>query len=246
MNLYNSRYYQWQSIGASKSSRVIVPLVTSFVEPKSVIGVGCGVGAWLKTFADGGIKDYLGIDGSYIDRSKLLIPRKYFIAKDLSRPLGLKRRFDLAICLEVIEHIPPSKSGQLVKSPTKLSDCVMFSGAVPFQGGTDHKNERWQSYWIAKFKKYNYIAVDALRPKIWNNQLVDWWYRQNTLLLVKDTALKNYPQLAHAYALQAYTIVDIVHPQKYLMVANPKYWSPLQIIFSFPRSVINSFRQKWS
>jgi hypothetical protein len=92
------------------------------------------------------------------------------------------RRFDLACSLEVAEHLSPSVADQLVLALVKAAPVVLFSAAIPRQGGTSHVNEQWASYWAEKFKRHGYVAIDCLRPALHGDRRVDWWYRQNALI----------------------------------------------------------------
>lgn len=153
----------------------------------SVLDVGCGTGTWLKVFQESyeGI-EVLGIDGAYVDRDQLVIDEKNFKPRDLREPFNLQRRFDLVLCLEVAEHLPESCAADLIASLCGHSDRIIFSAAVPGQGGQNHINEQWPAYWRALFEKQGYAMRDAIRPAIWNNREVDVWYRQNMFVYVKD------------------------------------------------------------
>src|SRR5215204_4952574 len=103
---YGVRFYNDQRSGSLRSAQVIVPLVTALIRPRSVVDVGCGIGTWLKVFSEAGVEDYLGLDGDYVTRDQLLIEPMHFQAADLANPPKLERTFDLAVCLEVGEHLP--------------------------------------------------------------------------------------------------------------------------------------------
>ena len=106
-------------------------------------------------------------------------------------------RFDLAISLEVAEHLEPQRSDSLVRDLCALADTVLFAAAIPFQGGAGHINERWQSWWAQKFSENGYDPFDVLRRDIWGRRDIAWWYKQNTIFYVK----RNSP--AHARFLRA-------------------------------------------
>lgn len=71
MSKYNTDFYKTQMNGSKASARQIVPIVMELIQPKSVIDVGCGVGTWLAVFAENGVKDFRGIDGSWVNKSLL-------------------------------------------------------------------------------------------------------------------------------------------------------------------------------
>ena len=124
----------------------------------------------------------------------------------MSLTIGVK--FDLVISLEVAEHLPEETATTFVESLCRHGDIVLFSAAVPGQGGTGHINEQWQSYWARIFKAHGFHAVDILRPKFWNYDSLPVWYRQNMILYVSE----GYGGLDGLLAISKGVPMDIVHP----------------------------------
>jgi predicted transcriptional regulator YdeE len=169
------------------SARIILSLLLQNIPAvDSAVDVGCGVGTWLSVLKkEKGVKTIQGIDGAWVDESWLEIPEDSFQRADLSQPFKLSQRFDLAISLEVAEHLPPASAKGFVRSLTELSDYVLFSAAIPFQGGKDHINEQWQSYWVELFAAQGYVTYDFIRTEIWNDDQIPFWYRQNILFFAR-------------------------------------------------------------
>lgn len=199
------------------SAALVVPMVLEFVPAASVVDIGCGIGTWLTEFKAAGVQDYLGVDGDYVSPDQLLIDRERFVPCDLSQPLGLDRRFDLASCLEVAEHLPAASAPTLVDSLVRLSPAVLFSAAIPHQPGSHHVNEQWPEYWHALFAQRDYVAVDALRRQLWRKTDVARWYRQNLLFFVDRRALPRYPHLQAVFEADGdVPPLSLVHPEHYL------------------------------
>jgi SAM-dependent methyltransferase len=215
---YSRAFFRDVSGGAGRSAQEIVPLILDLVQPSSVIDVGCASGTWLASFRAHGVADILGVDGDYVERERLEIPSAAFRSCDLTQPLLLDRRFDLVVSLEVAEHLPGSCAGQFVDSLTRLGPVVLFSAAIPHQGGTHHVNEQWQDYWAARFRERGYVAVDWLRPQIWTNERVEYWYAQNAILYVEAAHLAAQPALRAAAERSAGLPLAIVHPRRYAEV----------------------------
>jgi hypothetical protein len=213
---YTEYFYKDQMEGARQSAQEIVPLVLALVQPRHVVDVGCGVGAWLSVFRDCGVEDVIGIDGEYVDKTMLQIPQEHFLAFDLKRPVWLGRQFDLVVSLEVAEHLPSESAEIFVDSLTRLGPIILFSAAIPFQGGTNHLNEQWPEYWAAYFQAHGYVAIDCIRKKVWTNEKVEWWYAQNILLFVQRDYVASHPLLQAEYEKTHSTQLSIVHPKKYL------------------------------
>lgn len=191
---YNSIFYSGQKEGSLRSARTVVPLLFDIIpSPKSVVDIGCGLGTWLFVIKEQGIENILGIDGDWIDRDQLLIPNERFRSIDLTKPFELIEKFDLAISLEVAEHLPSYCADFFVASLCKLAPIVLFSSALPCQGGANHLNEQWPDYWQELFSKQNFIAFDPLRRLIWYDESVEWWYQQNMFLFVRKDHVDSNP-----------------------------------------------------
>lgn len=214
-HLYTDQYYEALREGSRRSAREIVPLVLELIQPKSVVDVGCGLGTWLSVFKEFGVTDYLGVDGDYVEEHMLAIRPKEFVRFNLESPFEIDRSFDLVVSLEVAEHLSPECAEVFVESLTRLGPVVLFSAAIPFQGGTGHVNEQLPDYWVQRFQRNNYTVIDCLRNRLWNNENVDPWYAQNILLFVRNDCIESYTLLArerkNVYASQ----LAVVHPKIY-------------------------------
>lgn len=215
MPRYDEQFFHDRS-GSRRSADVVVPQILDLIEPRSVVDVGCGTGTWLAAFLEQGVEDVLGIDGDYVPLDKLEIPQDRFVEANLEQPLELGRRFDLAVSLEVGEHLPETAAAAFVDSLVRLSNLVLFSAAIPDQYGTHHINEQWQDWWADRFEHHGYVAVDALRPRLWRDDRVEWWYIQNTLLYVDPVELERRPRLEELHARTARDQLALVHPRGYL------------------------------
>jgi len=171
------------------------------------VDVGCGAGKFAAEFLRQGVRKVVAVDGSYVDPGKLMIDRAHFVARDLERPLDLEGTFDLAVSLEVAEHLTKERAAGFVADLVSLAPVVLFSAAVPGQGGTNHINEQWQGYWLDLFAARGYRAVDCIRPRIWKDRRVEVWYRQNIIMYVSESRYEAY---AH---LNSGGPPDVVHPE---------------------------------
>jgi SAM-dependent methyltransferase len=209
---YTAEFFQGHRGHAEDSARQIVPAVLDWFRCKSVLDVGCGTGGWLSVFGERGVPDLLGVDGDYVRRDLLQIPAALFKPADLSKPLALDRSFDLVVSLEVAEHLHPDVAETFVDSLVRHGDVILFSAAIPGQGGTDHVNERTPQYWAGLFRDRGFTAVDAIRPRFWSDPNVKWWYAQNSILYVKSTELWQYPALQSFVVPDRHEVPCLVHP----------------------------------
>jgi SAM-dependent methyltransferase len=189
MSSYDQSFFEYVNASAGAAARRMVPLLQQQLAPGSVLDVGCGQGAWLAVWQSHGVDDLVGVDGSYVDRSRLLFAAERFYAHDLGQAFDLGRSFSVVQCLEVAEHLPSSSAEALIGSLIRHGEVIVFSAAPPGQGGHQHVNERSYDYWRALFLQRGYLALDYLRPRVLSDPAIDRWYRYNTLLYVSRDAL---------------------------------------------------------
>lgn len=172
-------YEHAKNIHTLEGPRVALPIILTNTNAKSILDVGCGIGVWLKASRDLGLKDVFGVDGVRIDPADLVIPEALFKVQDLTVPWSLKRKFDLALCLEVAEHLPERHAENLINSLVSHADTIVFSAACPGQIGQNHINCQWPAYWQRLFNNRGFVCSDDLRELIWNDARIEPWYRQN-------------------------------------------------------------------
>ena len=196
--LYGDRFYQTIREGSARSAAAVVPLIVDLLHPASVVDVGCGTGAWLAHFVELGIGDVLGLEFGDLDGGLADLDPSRIRRVDASQPFRLERTFDLVMSLEVAEHLPEESAAGFIGSLTRLGPVVLFSAAIPGQGGTGHLNEQWPGYWARHFADNGFAALDCLRGRIWSDTRIEWWYRQNLLLFVARDRLPQYAALQPA------------------------------------------------
>lgn len=216
---YDDKFYAFVKETSLNSAREVVPLVVQLIQPQSVVDIGCGIGAWLSVFRELGVETVLGIDGDWVTPARLLIPHENFMRADLTQPWAIDRpfpqSFDLVVSLEVAEHLPEACAAMFVNSIVQRGSVVLFSAAIPLQGGENHVNEQWPGYWIRLFAERGYVAIDCLRSQVWNNDNVAAWFAQNVLIFVDEQHLDDYPLLKTAHEKFPAEPLPLVHPGSY-------------------------------
>jgi hypothetical protein len=248
---YDRQFYEARCDGSLRSARVIIPILLQYFPVRSVVDIGCGIGTWLKVFEENSVPHILGIDGPHIDRTALVTQRKEFLSVDLSTELPLVDRYDLAMSLEVVEHLPEQLSTSFVTKLTEAAPIVLFSAAVPGQPGVQHINMQWQDYWRAIFGGRNYVALDIIRPAVWGRGDVDYWYQQNTIVYCHNSIAATRSDLPWA---SEKTSLNIVHPALYERKTK-EYEEAIRAlsepdlgktIRSIPRLAIKTLRRRWN
>lgn len=204
----SSRYIHTEVVHNMDTPQEVVPVLMELFQPSSVVDMGCGLGTFTASFQAHRVSHVLGVDGPWVDANlrRKNLSDDHFLCSKLDEYLDLGMRYDLAISLEVAEHLDAASADIFVHNLTEASDTIVFSAAIPHQGGQNHINEQWLSYWKSKFENKGYAFYDVLRYRFWNNPSVFHWYRQNMVVFSKK-------DLSH---LASNVPVDIVHPDFYL------------------------------
>ena len=205
---YGREFFARQN-GAIRSARRMLPFVFDLTGPRTMVDVGCGIGAWAKAAKELGC-EVTGLDGDWVPRDQLLIEVSEFIACDLAAPAPLPSRFDLAVSLEVAEHLPRHVAERFVRFVTRLAPVVLFSAAIPFQRGTGHINEQYPLYWAELFRRCGFAPLDVIRPRCWYDRDIEFYYRQNALLFVEPSRVAGIE--AAERRRPADHPLDVVHP----------------------------------
>lgn len=248
MPKYSRAFYAQYADESLRSARRVVPQLVELLAPTSIIDVGCGIGTWLSVFRELGVATTFGVDGDYVDRAQLKIAAERFVSADLARgfelPSTAPAQFDVAMSLEVAEHIEAAHAEAFVARLVSLAPIVVFSAAIPRQGGDHHVNEQWPDYWSERFEAAGYRTVDWLRPRIWDDPDVAYYYAQNTLLFVSPDRLRSLPALHAAVARRGDPALSRVHPRKWLEATDPKHLHLRHALAGLPYAVRNmlSFR----
>lgn len=187
---YSSAYYKRIEEGAVRSAKEVYKELDKLIKFKTIIDIGCGVGEWR-------YKNYTGVDFN----SPM---KENYIDCDLENDI-VTGKYDLCLCLEVAEHISEERADVLIEMLCNLSEKVLFSAAIPHQGGTGHINEQWQSYWEKKFNANGFFAA-KIQPDIRGNKEIEFWYRQNIILFQKSNK---------RYDIYFNTVKDFVLPEYY-------------------------------
>ena len=126
---------------------------------RSIVDFGCGTGTWLLAAENLGFKELEGYEGNWLNKSMYKCNKATLNTHNLEDKINTIKRYDIALSLEVAEHLSAKRAHSFVEELCNIANIVLFSAAIPGQGGTHHINEQWQSYWV---KKFNEIGINNL------------------------------------------------------------------------------------
>ncbi|PIT94174.1 hypothetical protein COU00_00285 [Candidatus Falkowbacteria bacterium CG10_big_fil_rev_8_21_14_0_10_43_11] len=187
-NIYDTRFFQNTIKLEGPSARAVADILIKYFAPRSVVDIGCGCGIYLKEFLNKGV-EILGYDGSPAAVEASLVGNKIKL-HDLCEPLVLDKKFDLTLCVEVAEHLPPECADILIETLTDASDTIIFTAATPGQGprSIGHINEQPPEFWVEKFKAKQFTPDKKLTVKIkkeMEENKVVWWVTKNLMIFKK-------------------------------------------------------------
>jgi SAM-dependent methyltransferase len=160
--------------------------VIEMFQPRSILDLGCGNGVYPLLYKHLGVEDVLGVDG--IELGATVLSPKNYQKIDLEKPYDAGRKFDLVICLEVVEHLTPTATATMfetISSHANVDGHILFSVAEPGQPGNGHINclethfvlEQWKSLgWEVNLPMtLGLRAISSMQ-----------WFRRNLLLLERS------------------------------------------------------------
>jgi len=186
MTDYNDDFYSQITDASVSAANVVVPWVLQHTKAYKVIDVGCGTAAWAATAQALGC-DVKGVD-AHVPEERLFILPEQFERMDLSEGVDCTG-YDLAMTLEVAEHLPESAAAKFVAGLCKAK-YVLWSAAIPGQGGLHHINEQWTTWWAEHFADNGYAGSCDIRWAHWDDRRVAGYYRQNLVVWARPDDLR--------------------------------------------------------
>ena len=241
---YDPAFFEGSQERVESSARTVVPLLMELFKPESVVDFGCGTGTWLAVFKKLGVKTILGLDGEWVSERQLMIDKHDFQQCDLACAPLVDHPFGLALSLEVAEHLPDAVASRFVEAITNASSIVIFSAAIPFQGGTGHINEQWPEYWAKLFQSRDFVALDILRPRLWDDPRIEPYYAQNMFAFVSAKRVAEFESLANGRAEGFSNSLTRIHPKlwesKMIEAQDFARYGTVKLLRALARSVVRS------
>lgn len=244
---YSESYFAGFADLSYEAAVTLLPDIFALYPFHSVVDFGCGSGAWLRAAnaiipADDPQRRLTGVDGPYA-KTIAKCEGARFIFQDMEDRV-LVEKHDLAICLEVAEHLSPGRAETLIDDICSATDVAFFGAAVDGQGGLDHLNEQPQSYWAQLFARRGYHPFIFHRVRHWNNPVFERcpFYIANSFLYIKDS----HPLSSAIEHLRAgpNDILDVVHPNG-LRLKKPENMPFRQIARQLIPSLMGAIRRRF-
>ena len=121
--------------------------------------------------------------------------------------------YDICLCLEVAEHLPADKADLFTQRLVQVAPTIIFSAAMPGQGGHGHINCQPKEYWEEKFARLNYVqdfsATDRLVRHMLNGYHMGWFV--NNVQIFKNYGSVCFEQITAEETPQAERLAEYLH-----------------------------------
>ena len=136
--------------------------ISKYMKCDSFIDFGCSTGLYLREIQ----LKMPTISTTGYEFSKDAVDNalcKNIVQVDLTNKLEAEKTPNtLGLCLEVLEHIDEQNSKAVLENIVSMCDKLIFSAAIPGQGGVGHINCRPKIDWIKKFHELGWVVdLDA-------------------------------------------------------------------------------------
>lgn len=129
--------------------------------PKTAVDIGCAFGLLVEAMVD------LGIDAYGFDVSPFAISNARPDVADrlkvgsLSDPIPLVtgQKYDMVICIEVLEHLPPEMAKTAIQKLCAAGDCILFSSSPDDFDEPTHFNVQPVAEWLKMFANEGFYPV---------------------------------------------------------------------------------------
>lgn len=146
----------------------------------SVLDMGAGKGLYVRMLRTVGLRNVTGYEGvaniEYLTSGRIK-------RRDFTIPFEPCKRFDVVVCLEVAEHIPPRfESTFLSNVNCSAGSGLVISWAPPGQSGTGHVNLQSRKDALARLTALGF-ELDTMATRHISEQATLYWFKKNTLAL---------------------------------------------------------------
>jgi SAM-dependent methyltransferase len=174
---------------AQQAAPIFADLISKDFHPRRMVDVGCGTGALIQALTATGC-ECKGLE--YADaaiktcQARGLNVRKFDIESEIVETTS--GEFDVVTSMEVGEHLPKEKADRYIVLLTSLAPVVIYTAAIPGQGGSDHVNEQPHEYWIEKFERRGY-RYEKGQSERWRKETKErempYFYSDNIMIFQK-------------------------------------------------------------
>ena len=133
----------------------IADVIARDIAPRRVLDAGCAIGLLVETLRSKGI-DATGFDVSSFAIDQVAETLKPFCWKATATD-ELEERYDLIVCVEVLEHMSKPDAEAAIGNFCRHSDDVLFSSSPLDYREATHVNVHPPEYWAELFGRHGFF-----------------------------------------------------------------------------------------
>jgi SAM-dependent methyltransferase len=133
----------------------IAERITKGIGPRTVLDAGCAIGLLVEALRERGVDAY-GVD--IAEYALAQVPeglRPFCWQGSVIDPLP--QRYDLIVCIEVLEHLPQGQAERAVANLCAFTDDVLFSSSPLDYREATHLTARPPEYWAGLFAEQGFV-----------------------------------------------------------------------------------------
>lgn len=133
-----------------------VPIVNG--KGKTVLEIGCSIGGAASLLSERGFKVYASDISEYaVNKAQKLSPKVKFSVFDVQKSIPIKRKFDIVIAFEVVEHLRnPERAIRNMYNSLNKEGHLVISTPYPYKwiySDPTHINVKYPEEWVIMMKK---------------------------------------------------------------------------------------------
>ncbi len=163
---------------------VVADRVIKYLRPKTALDIGCAKGFLVESLRDRGVEAF-GVDLSEYAIGEVRADIKPYCSVKSILQIAERDRYDLVVCIEVLEHLTEEDGIKALQKITRLSDRILFSASSDDFDEPTHINVRPVSYWMDRFAEFGFVPVKSFRAKFISNDAVLFRKRRTVSGVIK-------------------------------------------------------------
>ena len=178
--------------------------IANEIKPITVLDAGCAMGFLVESLRNRNIEAF-GIDTSEFAIQNVLPEIKPFCWVGSITEQFPQEKYDLIVCIEVLEHLPTSQAEKTIANFCNHSDLVLFSSTPVDYKEASHLNVNPVEYWTKLFARNNFfhdLDYDSTYITPWT-----MLYRRKAVSI--EQIVMQYERKFYLYSIENHSLRDL-------------------------------------
>ena len=135
----------------------VADALIQYLKPQTAFDAGCALGFLVESLRDRGIQAWGADISEFAIQNVRRDIRPYCRVASITQPIVEPlRRYDLAACIEVLEHLTPEEAGRAISNLAAVTDTILFSSTPSDFNEPTHINVRLPAAWLELFAAHGF------------------------------------------------------------------------------------------